>query len=370
MNREITVKTESGFYPVRIGSGLMESFFKNDLLSINFDRIFFVIDENVYKLHQDQIEFILKKLDKPFFIYILPEGEKSKSFAEWKKILDFLLKNEVKRNSLLIAIGGGVTGDVAGFAAASILRGISLIHIPTTLLAMVDSAIGGKTGINHKTGKNLIGAFYQPKAVIEDINFLSTLPSTEWINGLSEILKYAAIRNDEIFSDVEFFLHPGKSFIKHPGLASLIEKCVRVKADIVAKDELENGIRAFLNFGHTFAHALEKEAGYKIISHGEAVFAGMLAALYFSNKTGADLDLIRLERFAPLYDLDKSINSFTASRLIQNMSADKKRIDSDIRLVLLRKWQNPYLFETDNKLLLSEAWNYSFHVLNSAGNSY
>jgi len=367
MKRNITVNTLLESYRVQIGSGLFSDFFKKQYTDFECNRLFLVIDKNVYHLHRDIIDHAIENTNLPFFIYLLPEGEQSKSFAEWKKIIDFLLKNGVKRNSLLIAIGGGVTGDVAGFAAASVLRGIPLVHIPTTLLAMVDSSIGGKTGINHGQGKNLVGAFYQPSVVICDMIFLSTLPDAEWINGLSEILKYAAIRNDEIFEDVNFFLDHESEFHKHSGLESLIEKCVRVKAEIVAEDELEQGIRAYLNFGHTFAHALEKEAGYQKISHGEAVYAGMLAALFVSNQTGSRLDEIRLKRFAPLYDLDPSIHTFSTVRLTKNMNMDKKRIGANHRLVLLKEWQNPFLFETDDENLISKGWQHAFEALKQTG---
>jgi len=367
MIRKITVKTASESYQVQIGSGIFRDFLKTERTIQNAGRAFLIIDENVYKLHAKHIERCLKQLEIPCSQYLLPQGEQSKSFAEWKKIMDFLLENGVKRTSPLIAIGGGVTGDVAGFAAASILRGIPLFHIPTTLLAMVDSSIGGKTGINHEKGKNLIGSFYQPSAVIADTDFLSTLPDEEWINGLSEILKYAAIRNEGIFRDADIFLNRDKDYSNHPVIEPLIEKCVQVKADIVAEDELEKGIRAYLNFGHTFAHALEKEAGYQTISHGEAVYAGMLAALYVSNKIGSELEEIRLERFAPLYNLDPSVHTFSIEQLIRNMSMDKKKTGKNHRLILLKEWQHPFIHETGNDALLRDAWQYALQTVNKPG---
>lgn len=367
MIRNITVTTPAESYPVQIGSGIFSDFLKKRWSLSKTERLFVVIDKNVYNLHRQRIENSLEKAGIPYSKYLLPEGEQSKSFTEWKKIIDFLLEHGVKRNSPLIAIGGGVTGDVAGFAAAAVLRGIPLFHIPTTLLAMVDSSIGGKTGINHTRGKNLVGSFYQPSAVIADTNFLSTLPDEEWVNGLSEILKYAAIRNDEIFSDTDFFLNRGADYRDHPEIEALIEKCVRVKADIVAEDELEKGIRAYLNFGHTFAHALEKEAGYQKISHGEAVFAGMLAALYVSNKIGSELEEIRLQRYAPLYNLDPSIHTFPIDQLIRNMGMDKKKTGKNHRLVLLKAWQKPFIHETVDDSLLRDAWQYALQTVNKSG---
>jgi len=367
MNRNVKVTTNAGSYPAQIGSGIFSDFLEKRWSSSKAERLFLVIDKNVWNLHRERIENTLQHIDISYSKYLLPEGEKSKSFAEWEKIIDFLLEHQIKRNSPLIAIGGGVTGDVAGFAAATVLRGIPLFHIPTTLLAMVDSSIGGKTGINHSIGKNLVGSFYQPSAVIADTDFLSTLPDKEWINGLSEILKYAAIRNDEIFSDTNFFLNRNADYRNHPGIELLIEKCIRVKAGIVAEDELEKGIRAYLNFGHTFAHALEKEAGYQKVSHGEAVFTGMLAALHASNRTGSDLNEIRLERFATLYSLNQVIYSFPIKQLIKNMSTDKKKTGANHRLVLLKDWQKPFIHETDDNDLLQDAWNYALQTVNKSG---
>lgn len=366
MIREIIVKTAAESYQVQIGSGIFKDFLKTEPVLHTTERAFLIIDENVYKHHGEHIESSLNQLQISYSKYLLPQGEPSKSVAEWEKIIDFLLEHGVKRTSPLLAIGGGVTGDVAGFAAASILRGIPLYHIPTTLLAMVDSSIGGKTGINHEKGKNLVGSFYQPSAVIADTDFLSTLPGDEWINGLSEILKYAAIRDDEIFGDTDVFLNRDAEIRNHPVIEPLIEKCVQVKADIVEEDELEKGIRAYLNFGHTFAHALEKEAGYQKISHGEAVYAGMLAALYVSNKIGSDLNEIRLERFAPLYNLDPVIHSFPIVQLIRNMSMDKKKTGKNHRLILLKDWQKPFIHETDNDVLLREAWQYALQTVSQS----
>ncbi len=363
MKSTIEIRAGNAPYEIIIGKNVLEPFFSNELPQLGSGRIFVIVDENVYKLHNKRIDQLLENTELISHKYILPEGEQSKSVKTWRKLVDFMLENEVKRNSLLLAVGGGVTGDVAGFAAASVLRGIPLIHIPTTLLAMVDSSIGGKTGINHDEGKNLIGAFYQPQKVLADISFLATLPSKEWVNGLSEVLKYAFIQNYSILKDVEFFLETDTDFHKYDKLVPLIEKCVRVKADIVEMDEFESGIRAFLNFGHTFGHALEKEAGYSKISHGEAVYAGMVAAVYLSNMLGAGLDQKPVEKFRELYRYHPDIPGFDVQSLIRNMKSDKKRLDSGHRLILLKDWEEPFIYTTRDETLLEEIWLYTLNFL-------
>jgi len=323
--------------------------------------IFAVVDENVHKLHAQQIETTLTNTQKKWCLYTVAEGETSKSEGEFLSICDFLLKNKVRRGSPLVAIGGGVTGDVAGFAAASTLRGIPLIHVPTTLLAMVDSSIGGKTGINHSTGKNLLGAFYQPRLIIQNLDFLSTLGKEEWINGLSEILKYAAIRHPEM-------LHEISAIIKENGFkptndwGQLIAKSAQTKIDIVVNDVEEAGIRAYLNFGHTFAHALEKTARYGTISHGQAVYLGMLAALYYGNKKGDDVHPNQLESYLDLYIPNMSglkHDKTYIDTLVEAMKYDKKIKNEHIRLVLLSSIGKPYIHTVTNEKPIKEAWHYA-----------
>jgi len=363
MNKKIDIRTNDNPCEVVIGENILDQFFQNDLPELQPDRFFVVVDENVYRLHRERLDKLLKGTGILYHKYVLPEGEQSKSVDTWNKLIDFMLQNGVKRNSTIFAIGGGVTGDVAGFAAATVLRGIPLVHIPTTLLAMVDSSIGGKTGINHEAGKNLVGSFYQPKKILADTTFLSTLPGKEWVNGLSEVLKYSLIQNFSIYQDIEFFLNPEADYHKFDNLVPLIEKCVRVKADIVEKDEFESGIRAYLNFGHTFGHALEKEAGYSKISHGEAVYAGMIAAVYLSNKLGAGLDQRAVEKFRRLYRFHKDIPDFNIQNLVLNMKSDKKRLGSGHRLILLKDWENPFIYTTRDETLLKDAWLYTFNFL-------
>lgn len=355
-----SVRTNENLYHIRTGKNILESELRDALSDHATDQLFLLVDQNVAKHYQDYINQSIRGITSNSKQFIIPEGESSKSIAHYSETLDFLLTNGVRRNTPLIVFGGGVTGDLGGFVAATALRGIPLIHVPTTLLAMVDSAIGGKTGVNHSTGKNLIGSFYQPSAVISDIHFLNTLPNNEWVNGLSEILKYGAINNEQIFKDSEIFLN-GKPSDQDPDkLISLIDKCVKVKAEIVEEDELESGIRAYLNFGHTFAHALEKAADFHQISHGEAVFLGMLAAVKLSISTGGTLKTNPLDTFRDLYKYRVPKEALSLDELMENMNADKKRTGANLTFVLLNNWQEPIVKSVEERELITSSWSVVF----------
>jgi len=344
-------------YQIRVGEGLARPFI--DFCAERYPslKIFVTIDEKVNSLHHDRVDEMCRQyFDESHFICV-PEGEPSKSVEQWNKIVQQVLDTGVERSTPLLSVGGGVTGDLSGFAASSILRGIPLIHLPTSLLAMVDSSIGGKTGVNHRTGKNLIGAFYQPDAVFADTTFLKTLERKEWITGLAEILKYAAIREptmfDEIRDLIEQPLSPNKRWNR------IITRSARIKTKIVQDDALETGKRAFLNFGHTFGHALEKVADYGTLSHGEAVFAGMLAATFFSRKLGHPVDEVRFAPFISLYKQQMESLADNIDRLIETMKTDKKVKDKTLRLILLNDWGSPYIYECTDYSRLQDAWEYA-----------
>jgi 3-dehydroquinate synthase len=365
MKAEFSVQTPSKNYPLFIRPGLKDLLWIKLLKSAPPGRVFIVVDQNVEQLHGEELRKMAADITEDFRTYVLPAGESSKNYEHWKDLTDFLLNNGARRNTPVFAIGGGVTGDLAGFAAATVLRGLPLIHIPTTLLAMVDSSIGGKTGINHEMGKNLLGSFYQPDAILINTGFLSTLPRNEWINGLSEILKYAAIKDETIFQTCkEIFLEKNHT-AGHPLLEELIRKCAKIKADVVAADEKESGLRMILNFGHTFAHALENNAEYKNISHGEAVFIGMVAATRLSNILGASIDIDVLEKFRYLYEFDPSIGSYQSDDLIRAMYSDKKRMSENLKFVLLQDWADPYVTECREIALISDAWSYALDLIKS-----
>ncbi len=356
MSKNIQINTSPYSYNAVVGEGIFEEQVKEISDSFEGDINFLLVDENVEKYHSEIIDKAFEATGKRFYLMSVPEGEQSKSIDFWTTCVEFLLENGVRRNTPVFVMGGGVTGDVGGFAAASALRGAPLIHIPTTVLAMVDSSIGGKTGVNHSTGKNLIGAFYQPKKVVADIGFLKTLPRNEWTNGLSEILKYGAIERADILDRAQLFLEDDLSPISHENLIELIADCIQIKADIVEKDEFEGNIRAYLNFGHTFAHALEKDCGYQSISHGEAVYLGMLAAIDLSNQLGADLKPDKLLKYRSLYRYRVSKDQLSLEDLMNHMKFDKKRTNQHIRFVLLKEWQSPVLKIVESESAIHQAW--------------
>lgn len=355
MMASVGVKSSSGIYSVNVGTSFLKSRLSALKYENNYDTCYVFIDENVWNYHKKWINesFRSAKLISDF--RLIPAGEKSKSIEQWNELIDYLLKSGVRRNTPLFAIGGGVTGDLAGFVAASVLRGIPLIHIPTTLLAMVDSSIGGKTGINHATGKNLIGAFYQPVEVVADLHFLSTLPRREWMNGLSEILKYGAIRDAGIFEQASIFLETDQLHQQTDQLEKLIVSCANIKADVVMADEFEAESRAYLNFGHTFAHALEKVADFSLLNHGEAVYLGMLAAITLSNQNGASLSKDPVYRFRDLYTFQVARSQLPVNKLLAAMKSDKKVIDDAYRFVLLKDWQQPVVESVNDEELIKEA---------------
>lgn len=358
-----TVRTNENLYHIRTGHQILKGELQDALRLHATDRLFLIVDQNVAKYHQDYINSSIHGIASNTKQLTIPPGESSKSMSSYSEALDFLLTNGVRRNTALVVIGGGVTGDLGGFVAASVLRGIPLIHIPTTLLAMVDSAIGGKTGINHTVGKNLIGSFYQPAAVISDTHFLASLPNNEWVNGLSEILKYGAISNADIFEDSNIFLNGKPEDHTSTRLISLIDKCVKVKADIVGKDELESGVRAFLNYGHTFAHALEKAADFDQISHGEAVFLGMMAAEKLSVLTGGTITSHPLDPFRKLYKYRVPKEALSLEDVMEYMNSDKKRVGANLTFVLLNKWQEPIVKTVEDRELIESSWSVVFNEI-------
>ncbi|SMO54498.1 3-dehydroquinate synthase [Gracilimonas mengyeensis] len=320
-----------------------------------------MVDAFVLEHHRHYFEPALSSHFKRLHVFEVPRGEKAKSFEVYKQAVDFVLEKGVERSTPLIAIGGGVTGDLSGFVAATVLRGLPLIHVPTTLLAMVDSSIGGKTGINHQVGKNLVGSFYQPRAVFADGTFLSTLSRKEWVNGLSEVLKYGMIRHPEMLDDIALLLESNR-FTEAEAWLPLIRKSAQTKTDIVAEDVLESGKRAFLNFGHTYAHVIEREGGYQRYSHGEAVFAGMIAAVEASNALGASINPTNLLKFKPLYELSLDEITSSPAELTEIMRKDKKVKDNQIRLILLEKMGTPYIHEVNDTELVEQSWQNMLNV--------
>ena len=345
---KLLINTESGNYPIIIGSGLVQNLSK--ILkknSINSEKFLLVIDK---KIPKSMVYKILKSLKgKKIFKCLFDANEKNKNQKNSDRIINILLKNNFSRNDCLISIGGGITGDVSGFAASLFKRGLQFINIPTTLLSQVDSSVGGKTGINTKYGKNLIGNFYQPKIVISDINFLKSLPIREIICGYGEILKHSLISNKKLF------LYLGKNFnniinLKTPYLEKSIYESCKIKKLVVEKDEKEKGMRKILNFGHTFAHAYEGALGYsKILNHGEAVILGIKTALKFSliNKQLKKNIFEKVMKQIHNPKLPRSIKSYFKlkhlNKILYFMEKDKKNNSSKINLVLIKDIGKPII---------------------------
>ena len=331
--KKILFKIEGKNIPIIIGNEICS---KTSISKyIDYKDVAIITNTKVAHLHLKNLEKSLKSFNVKTLI--LPDGEKYKNISSLNKVHDFLIKNKFNRNLTVIALGGGVIGDLAGFASDTFLRGVNLIHIPTTLLAQVDSSIGGKTGVNHKYGKNLIGSFKHPMAIFIDTSYLKTLPQKEYISGLSEVVKYGAI-GDKVF--LKWLNKNSKLILKRDSdsLIKLITNSVKAKVSVVQKDEKESNIRAHLNFGHTLGHAIESSLNYKGISHGEAVSIGMLFASAISvEKSDLKIDEFNLiENTLANFSLPVRIpSSITCAKILQNMTYDKKNREGKINFVLL-----------------------------------
>lgn len=358
MSHTLCIHTkQAASYDYRIAFRLFEQLDSIDIPYLNAKKAIVIIDENVRKYHQQYLDATLFKSINRILELIVPSGEGSKNIHLFTEFVQEILASGVDRTTPLIAIGGGVTGDLAGFVAACVLRGIPLIHVPTTTLAMVDSSIGGKTGINDKSGKNLIGSFYQPKAILADTYLLSTLAERELLCGVSETIKHAVIAQPSLSDEILDWLE--KKIIENAD--SWIAKSATIKANIVQEDTLENGKRALLNYGHTFGHAIEAASGYTIL-HGEAVFLGMMAAEFASAKY---FDITRdadTKTFLGYYQkyLPPSISNL--ERLLPFVRKDKKNSSSHIRLILSKKKGQASIHEVDEPIVV-DSFNFLNHRL-------
>jgi 3-dehydroquinate synthase len=333
--KKIDVKLSDNSYPIFIGSGIFAKL-KGLLGKYELNKnVMFIIDEKVMEFHNKKILNEFYSYKGKMSCYIVKQGEKSKSYSELNKIYSFLLEKNYGRDSLIIAIGGGVTGDLAGFAAATYMRGIQLVHVPTTLLAMVDSSIGGKTGINFEAKKNMVGAFYQPKLVLIDTDFIETLPEKEITSGMGEVIKCTYMADRKFFAYVRENLE--KAY-KNDGevLRRFIYESAAIKAAVVSQDEKEAGLRKILNLGHTFAHSFETNLKFKI-KHGEAVIAGLISALYLSQKTGliSEDDLEYYLSLPLKVKLPAQIKKPAMKDLFKVMLHDKKNREGKIKFVLV-----------------------------------
>ena len=335
----LTVHTQSHDYPIVITEKTVtenNSMAKQVAPYIGGRQVLIVTNDTVAPLYLNALE---EELAGQFTVKVcvLPDGEQYKNQDSINQIYDALMAEHFNRDVTLIALGGGVVGDMTGFAAASFMRGVNFIQIPTTLLSQVDSSVGGKTGINHAQGKNMIGAFWQPQMVLADMSTLKTLPARELSAGLAEVIKYALIMDEGFLTWLEDNL-PAMMALDLAVLGEAVKRCCQYKADIVAQDERESGVRALLNFGHTFGHVIETHQGYGNWLHGEAVAAGMVQAAELSQKLGwlSAEEVARIKHILTLANLPITPPSIDVKTALDLMGHDKKVKHGQIRLILLK----------------------------------
>jgi 3-dehydroquinate synthase len=334
MIQTLQVELDNRSYPIHIGSGLLQNI---DLILPHLKRkqVAIVTNTTVASLYLKKLSKSLIDAGISVIEIILPDGETFKNSETLNLIYDALLKNRCERSTTLIALGGGVIGDLTGYAAATFLRGVPFFQIPTTLLSQVDSSVGGKTGINHPLGKNMIGAFYQPKVVLADIDTLQTLPQRELSAGVAEVVKYGLIRDADFFDWLEINIEKLMA-LDEAVISYAIYRSCQNKAEVVAADEHENGERALLNLGHTFGHAIENAMGYGVWLHGEAVAAGTMLAADLSKRIGwlNEADYQRMHSLLSASSLPLRAPNFGVEKYLNLMKSDKKVVDGKIRLVL------------------------------------
>ncbi|TFW29848.1 bifunctional shikimate kinase/3-dehydroquinate synthase AroKB [Duganella callida] len=340
-------------YPISIGPELL-----NDaaLLArhVHGGKVAIVTNDTVAPLYLARVESALRDAGKQVITVVLPDGEEHKTWSSLMQIFDRLLEAKADRKTTLLALGGGVIGDLTGFAAASYMRGVDFIQVPTTLLSQVDSSVGGKTGINHPLGKNMIGAFYQPRVVIADTSTLETLPERELAAGLAEVIKYGAVIDLAFFEWIEANI--GKLVARDKGaLAYAIARSCEIKADVVRQDEREGGLRAILNFGHTFGHAIEAGMGYGAWLHGEAVGCGMVMAADLSQRMGlVDAETVaRVRKLVAAAGLPVKAPDLGAARWLELMEVDKKNEGGAIKFILMNPLGSPKITNAPQELLLA-----------------
>lgn len=349
----VNVELKERRYPIYIGAGLLSD--ENCYPLKSGDKVMIVTNTTVAQYYLTPVTDTLERKGCLVEHVLLPDGEKYKTLASLDLIFTALLQTNHGRDTTIIALGGGVIGDIAGYAAASYQRGIRFIQIPTTLLAQVDSSVGGKTAVNHELGKNMIGAFYQPCRVIIDTLTLKSLPKREVNAGLAEVIKYGAILDKDFFSWLEQHID-NLVALEQAYLQQCISRCCQIKADVVANDETEQGDRALLNLGHTFGHAIETHLGYGNWLHGEAIAVGMMMAAVLSEKLGYLTydDVGRLEKLLARANLPTvSPDSMQAEDYLPHMMRDKKVLAGKLRLILLKALGQAYVAtNTDQEIVL------------------
>lgn len=338
IHRQIDIALGDRSYSIYVGTGSLSSFGPTCRQHGIPDSVVLISDRNVAYHHLKPLVNDLIHHNFKVTTIVVPPGETQKSLRRANTIFTEMLKKRIPRNSAVIAFGGGVIGDLAGFIASTYQRGVKLVQVPTTLLSQVDSSIGGKVGVNHPLGKNMIGAFYQPSFVWTDVEYLKTLPSREVVCGLGEIVKYGIIRDAGLFALLESQLNKILQ-LDVDVLMSVQTTCASIKAQVVSEDEKESGVRIILNCGHTIGHALESAGSYRLLKHGEAVLLGIVAESSIANKIGL-LDGTSYKRITELVDrvpIRAKLQSLRISEILSAMGRDKKRIGASIRFVLPTK---------------------------------
>lgn len=343
MVQTVSVDVESGSYQVDIGERILSRVARAlEKKTTDVTKLFILSDDNVSEHWLDPLEQVLEDGSFPVDHFVIPAGERSKSVDQLEEIWTYLLNQKGDRSSVIAALGGGVVGDLAGFAAASYMRGISLVHVPTSLLAQVDSCIGGKVGINLPAAKNAVGAFYPPYQCCIDIQTLSTLPEREFREGLAETVKYGLIMDAEFLGWIEDHLNDILER-RSDALQYLVEQSVECKVNVVERDEKESGLRQILNFGHTLGHGIESATSYGTYLHGEAIAAGMLGSIDLSDRAGISTDdtlFSRVERLFKKIDLPCTVEGVDVDDILPHLKHDKKSKKGEPRWVLIESAGN------------------------------
>jgi len=351
---KIRVELAERSYDISIGSNILEGIGDNVKLFGLSPKIAIVSNPTVFSLYGEHSLASVKKAGFDLLTVTIPDGEEYKDLLWVEHIYDELLKHKLDRSSALIALGGGVIGDITGFAASTYMRGISCIQVPTTLLAQVDSSVGGKTGVNHKLGKNMIGTFWQPRLVWIDIATLKTLPRRELLAGLAEVIKYGVIYDEKLFE----FLEVNREKILNldsNALTHIIKRSCEIKADVVSKDERESGLRSILNYGHTIGHAIETVTGYTRFLHGEAVAIGMCLEARLSQMINLiDKDQVsKIKAIVDSYGLPSEMPAdIDMNSILSSMQLDKKAVAGELKFILPEKigWGRIYKGVTEKSL--------------------
>jgi 3-dehydroquinate synthase len=348
---ELLIQTKSKEYPLLIGENL---FHQSDLLvkavGTKPSSILIFTDASIAPLYLDKVTIALQEFST-VNSKVIPSGEQSKSVGMFYECQTFALEKNLDRNSLIVALGGGVIGDLAGFVAATFMRGIRFIQVPTTVLAH-DSAVGGKVAINHELGKNTIGAFHQPEAVLYDTSFLHSLPEGEWRAGFAELIKHSLIWDKDFYPWLKTNI-PTLNHLKGPILEEALVRGINIKSTIVNQDEKEVGIRAFLNFGHTLGHALESELGYGTLSHGDGVAIGMIFAMKVSErKLNVSLPISELQQWFDEIGYPSFPRGLSPYSILKKMKKDKKVLNGKVRMNLMLEIGTLTIEEVEDELLL------------------